>query len=104
MLVKLIVSSLEKNQINGIKDIVLINQPFVENFYDLCAGHVSGTQTGWFLQLKIAPSNIALLRFAPERLAPVRIAFDRFALVRSTSTKTALVRFVFSRLAPAKSA
>jgi hypothetical protein len=46
MLVKLIVSSLEKNQINGIKDIVLINQPFVENFYDLCAGHVSGTQTG----------------------------------------------------------
>jgi hypothetical protein len=29
-LVKLIVSSLEKNQINGIKDIVLINQSFLE--------------------------------------------------------------------------
>jgi hypothetical protein len=34
MLVKLIVSSLEKNQINEIKDIGLINQPFIENFCD----------------------------------------------------------------------
>ena len=34
LLVKLLVSSLKKNQINGIKDIVLINQPFIENSYD----------------------------------------------------------------------
>jgi len=34
LLVKLLASSLKKNQINGIKDIVLINQPFIENSYD----------------------------------------------------------------------
>ena len=34
LLVKLLVSSLKKNQINGIKDIVLINQPFIKNSYD----------------------------------------------------------------------
>ncbi len=45
MLARLIISSLEKNQINGIKDIVLINQPFIENSYDLGVGHVSGVQT-----------------------------------------------------------
>ena len=33
MLVKLIVFSLQKNQINGIKDIVLINQSIIENSY-----------------------------------------------------------------------
>ena len=53
MLVKLVVSSLEKNQINGIKDVVLINQPIIENSYDLGIGHVSGVQTTWFLQFKI---------------------------------------------------
>ena len=53
---------MEKNQINGIKDIVLINQSFVENFCDLDIGYVSGTQTGWFLQLKITPSNVTLVR------------------------------------------
>jgi len=36
---------LEKNQINGIKDIVLINQPIIENSYDLGVSHVSGVQT-----------------------------------------------------------
>ena len=34
LLVKLLVSSLKKNQINGIKDIVLNKQQFIENSYD----------------------------------------------------------------------